>query len=146
MKERANAFFKAGEWQEAQEDYFDAVRFLKQGDMPPERRREAWDLLLACWLNEAQCSLNLEQWQRAIDTCTEVLKHDGKSVKARFRRAAAYTRLDAVAKAKADLQEARRLDPTSREVVAALKACLDEESSAKRSSKVCSERPRHATL
>ena len=65
----------------AQEDYADAARLLKQGDIPQARRRAAWDLMLACWLNEAQCWLKLEQWRRAVDICTDVLKHDAKSTK-----------------------------------------------------------------
>ena len=67
----------------AQEDYADGARLLKQGDMPQARRREAWDLMLACWLNEAQCWLKLEQWRRVVEICSDVLKHDAKSVKVR---------------------------------------------------------------
>ena len=64
-KARANGFFGDGEWREAQEDYAEAVRTLQAGDMPSERRREAWDLLYACWLNEAQCWLKRENWAAA---------------------------------------------------------------------------------
>ncbi|KAL1496448.1 hypothetical protein AB1Y20_016402 [Prymnesium parvum] len=126
-KRRAAEFFAAGEWGEAQEDYFDAARELEQGEMPPARRREAWELLLTCWLNEAQCWLKLEEWRRAEALCTKVLRHDERSVKARFRRAVAYARLDCAAKAIEDLQEARRLEPANKEVAALLRQCKEEE-------------------
>ena len=44
-----------------------------QGDMPPERRREAWELMLSCWLNEAQCWLKLGDHAKAPG-------YDGRSV------------------------------------------------------------------
>ena len=139
MKARANDFFQAGEWPEAQEDYADAARVLKSGDMPTERRREAWDLMFTCWLNEAQCWLKLEQWRRAEASCTELLKRkgarDAHTVKALYRRATARMHLDELQPAKADLQQARKLDPNSREVLAALRACIGVEQQEKQATK-----------
>ncbi|KAL3907588.1 MAG: hypothetical protein SGPRY_010117 [Prymnesium sp.] len=51
LKERGTKFFKAEEWGEAQEDFFDASRVVRQGQMPQQRRREAWDLILRCILD-----------------------------------------------------------------------------------------------
>lgn len=59
--------------------------------------------------------------------CTQVLRHDAQSVKARYWRATAYMRLEEGTKAKADLQEARRIDPANREVARCLRECVEEE-------------------
>jgi len=58
-------------------------------EVTPEEHAEVLDLRLACYLNQAMCSLAQEAWLDAIDYCTRALEVDPNSVKALYRRAQA---------------------------------------------------------
>ena len=77
---------------------------------------EARALLLSCLLNQAQCALAQSEWAPAAAACTRALALDGASMKAYFRRGKARVELGEFDDAKADLREAAKLDPKSREV------------------------------
>ena len=77
---------------------------------------EARALLLSCLLNQAQCALAQSEWAPAAAACTRALALDAASMKAYFRRGKARVELGEFDDAKADLREAAKLDPKSREV------------------------------
>ena len=53
------SFYAEGEWVEAAEAYGEAATALQVNDLPVALRRPALDLIIACWLNQAQCQLQL---------------------------------------------------------------------------------------
>ena len=77
---------------------------------------DARALLLSCLLNQAQCGLAQAEWAPAAAACTRALALDAASMKAYFRRGKALVELGEFDDAKADLREAAKLDPKSREV------------------------------
>ena len=53
--QRAGAsFYAEGEWVEAAEAYGEAATALQVNDLQVALRRPALDLIIACWLNQAQ--------------------------------------------------------------------------------------------
>ena len=111
LKAKGTDAFKAKKWADAQELYHDAGEYVdgEGGD-------EARALLLSCLLNQAQCALAQSEWAPAAAACTRALALDAASMKAYFRRGKARVELGEFDDAKADLREAAKLDPKSREV------------------------------
>ena len=83
-----------------------------------------------CQLNQVQCHLKLGEWQLAHDLATTVLARDSDNAKALFRRGIACTQLKKFDAAKADLREACRLEPKSKEVRDAFAECKRLEAAA----------------
>ena len=85
-----------------------------------EDKATARELHISCLLNAAQCSLKLRDWGEAAALCKKTLDlpglPDGPKTKALFRRGTANIQLAEFAQARADLLEACRLDPKSKEV------------------------------
>ena len=111
LKAKGTDAFKAKKWADAQELYHDAGEYVdgEGGD-------DARALLLSCLLNQAQCALAQSEWAPAAAACTRALALDAASMKAYFRRGKARVELGEFDDAKADLREAAKLDPKSREV------------------------------
>lgn len=116
QKERGTAAFKEADWQAASKRYAGGVEAVMA--MPAEARAEesARTLLISCLLNEAQCYIKLEQWERTTVCCGLVLKLEPEHAKALYRRGVANTRLEQWEAAKADLKQACLLEPKSREM------------------------------
>uniref|UniRef100_A0A6V4G211 peptidylprolyl isomerase n=1 Tax=Prymnesium polylepis TaxID=72548 RepID=A0A6V4G211_9EUKA len=134
-KAKGTDAFKAQEWAEAQELYADAAELTEGSFEEPAQADEAKTMRTSCLLNQAQCSLKLEEWHEAASTCAKVLEIDASNVKALFRRGTARTHLQEFEEAKADLREASRLDPKSRDIREAFALCKEKASSAKSSEK-----------
>ena len=86
-------------------------------------------------LNAAMCALKLNDSATAEQHCNDALAADPASVKALFRRGTARMNQAEWATAKADLREASRLDPKSKEVREAFAECQKREGAAKQKEK-----------
>ena len=122
LKAVGASFYAEEEWVEADEAYDDAAKVLQVNDLPVELRRQALDLILACWLNQAQCALQQRSWTRAEERCGLVLKREPEHPKALYRRGLALQRRGELRRAKADLRAACAAAPADR----ALRAAFDE--------------------
>ena len=150
LKEDGARAYGAKAWLAAQVAYHDAASLLLDeapegfeslGELcaPRGREDEAHALLTSCWLNEAQCALQREEWFCAADACTRVLRkladplgrERAQHVKALFRRATALARLSEFERARADLREANRLEPSNRQVRELWGALREREQGAK---------------
>ena len=106
---------------------------LGNGD---EREAEAAALRLSCQLNIAQCHLNMSEWHRAVSVCTQVLDGgDADSVKALYRRGMARMRLCDFGAARTDMRRACELQPSNKEVRAALVSLREAERRAQETDK-----------
>ena len=121
-KASATTAFKAGDWAAAREAYTAAVdwvnvkhEFVDGADVEAAR-----ELHISCLLNSAQCSLKLADWPAAIAVCTTALGVDElpsvSRVKALFRRGTARIKTADFEEARADLLQACKLDPKSKEI------------------------------
>ena len=117
------SFYSEREWAEATEAYGEAATALQVNDLPVELRREALDLIIACWLNQAQCQLQLQAWTRVEELCDRVLEREPSHTKALYRRGAALMRQGQATRARADLRAAYRAVPTDRGVRQLLDEC-----------------------
>ena len=123
LKAVGASFYAEGEWVEADEAYDEAAKVLQVNSLPKELRREALDLIVACWLNQAQCMLQLQAWQKAEERCAQVLKREPAHPKALYRRGLALVRQGQLARAKADLHAACLAAPTDRKARDAFEEC-----------------------
>jgi len=137
LKADGTAAFKVGEWQEAARLYAEAVGWVEyEHEFTEEQaKREATALLASCSLNEAMCSLKLEDWSRCIVACGKVLEVDSQNVKALFRRGSAFIGSGGFEEARRDLKEAARLDPKSKEVRQAYASIKAAEAEAREAAK-----------
>ena len=96
-----------------------------------EQNEEAKTMLLACYLNGAQCALKSEEWRAAESRASMALALEPKNLKGLFRRGTARTRLGDYGDAKGDLRRACELDPKSREIRDMFDECKIAESAEK---------------
>ncbi|XP_009764944.1 70 kDa peptidyl-prolyl isomerase isoform X3 [Nicotiana tabacum] len=73
-------------------------------------------LRFSCYLNNAACKLKIADHQEASKLCSKVIEYDPCNVKALFRRAQAYLRINELEKAEIDIRKALKLDPNNRDV------------------------------
>lgn len=123
LKAVGASFYSEAEWIEADEAYDEAAKVLQVNSLPKELRRQALDLIIACWLNQAQCHLQLEAWAKAEERCGQVLKREPAHPKALYRRGLALVRQGHLTRAKADLHAACLAAPTDRKVRDAFEEC-----------------------
>jgi len=133
--------FGDNSWQEAQHFYHDGAHLLlndfEELRAPEGRELEARALLTSCWLNEAMCALRREEWFAAENICTQVLRRLAdplgrereQNVKALFRRGKALMAMSEFERARVDLREAAKLEPSNREVREAWEQLRARESS-----------------
>ena len=88
------SFYAEGEWIEADEAYGEAATALQVNDLQVALRRPALDLIIACWLNQAQCQLQLRAWAKAEKLCDGVLQREPRHAKALYRRGRCCLEID----------------------------------------------------
>merc|ERR1711879_1089799 len=107
-KQRANTLFKDGHYVEARAEYLKALSYLStlsnRNDDEDEVCVQALEVRRALLLNNAACDLKTGDYQRAADTCCEVLYQDGANLKARYRRGLAYSFMGRLDEAADDLR------------------------------------------
>ncbi|KAL1504067.1 hypothetical protein AB1Y20_010477 [Prymnesium parvum] len=151
LKEEGSRLFRNSSWTEASRKYSTAAALLAPliAAADPDERREAFTLLqerATCTLNEAQCWLNVNAWEKAEDCCSKVLDRfaaggaatspagvapAGRSpvetsamAKALYRRGRARHELGDARGAVEDLRHAARVDSKSKEVRELLQLCI----------------------
>lgn len=113
QRERAAALYKSGRIRLAAHHYdvmasfFEAVSHFRD----PEDQKAGKELRRLAQLNRAQCALRLGDPRQAKTLCTTVLKEDGASTKALFRRASASIDLKEYNEAIIDLQRLLDIEP-----------------------------------
>jgi len=105
-KERGNAAFKRGAWEEAEAQYAEAV------GLDPS--------LVAAHNNRAAALLKLGRAPDALAACDQVLKRDGGNVKALLRRGAGLRQVGDARGAREALERVLRLQPGNRDALAEL--------------------------
>ena len=83
----------------------------KPQEMTKAQEEVCQAILLASYNNLAVCHLKNENWTRALENASEVLKIEPGNAKALFRRGQAYLGQNELYKAKKDFTEALRLTP-----------------------------------
>ncbi|XP_028658489.2 peptidyl-prolyl cis-trans isomerase D [Erpetoichthys calabaricus] len=120
IKNIGNNLFKMQNWQAANKKYSKALRYLEVTKENIEKEEELKKKLetkaLSCILNVAACKLKLQQWQEAIDSCTEALTLDHSNTKALYRRAQAWQGIKEYDKALVDLKKAQEINPEDKAV------------------------------
>uniref|UniRef100_A0A665V9X7 Peptidyl-prolyl cis-trans isomerase D n=1 Tax=Echeneis naucrates TaxID=173247 RepID=A0A665V9X7_ECHNA len=101
IKNIGNNLFKNQNWKAAVNKYNKAFRYLEvSGDqLEEEAQKKLEPTALSCFLNTAACKLKMQQWQEALDSCSEALELDQTNTKALFRRAQAWQGLKEYSKA-----------------------------------------------
>lgn len=144
LKQQGNTHFKAGNLNAAQTAYIDGISRLTS-NAAKKALREWWShsgtedtatpLLVSLHTNLAAVHVKLEQWEAAITAATSALTLDSSSVKARFRRGVACSRIGQMQEAKADLTAVAKADPKNREartVLEVVNAALAEQTTSEK--------------
>lgn len=105
LKEKGNELFKAGNYDDAQEAYSDAIMWCS------EEEKELYSTLFS---NRAACYQYLEDWDAVIRDSTKAIEFREDFVKAYHRRCKAYEMQDKMQDALADLKKILELDPSQR--------------------------------
>lgn len=141
LKEKGNEAFAKGDNQEALKCYskifihigmnpcmnFAAITGQPEGESRPKNpvEKKTDELRLAAFNNMGAVYAKINNWEACKEKCCQVLKHDGKNVKALFRRAKAYRHLNLFDLALADLKKMQELtgekNPTVEEELKLLK-------------------------
>ena len=109
-RERGNAFFKAGEYVKAKDEYDAALEAL--GAAVDD---EAAAAASKCRLNKATCLLKLQGFAAAGAECRAVLEREPTNAKAHYRLGQVAEKLGDYATAQRALTDAIKLNPSSRE-------------------------------
>lgn len=136
LKANGTEAFKAKRFAEAQDSYAQAAELISAPYVSPAgKEAHSSQLLVSCWLNEAQCYLLMKEWEGADTACSNVLVDEPQNVKALFRRGKARIELGDFGGAKTDLREANKLDPKNKEVRELFVAAGDREKASKAAEK-----------
>ncbi|XP_068152099.1 protein unc-45 homolog B [Drosophila tropicalis] len=107
FKDNGNEAFKAAKWAEAVQQYGLAIKLGA-----PQQHKE----LPVFYKNRAAAYLKLEQYDKAVDDCTESLRLSPNDPKALFRRAQAYESLEKFEEAYKDATTLFKSDPGNKSV------------------------------
>ncbi|XP_070021300.1 70 kDa peptidyl-prolyl isomerase isoform X6 [Nicotiana tabacum] len=116
-KNEGNVLFKDGKFQCASRKYDKALKFIQfDHSFNDNEKCQSNTLRFSCYLNNAACKLKIADHQEASKLCSKVIEYDPCNVKALFRRAQAYLRINELEKAEIDIRKALKLDPNNRDV------------------------------
>ncbi|XP_059298086.1 70 kDa peptidyl-prolyl isomerase-like [Lycium ferocissimum] len=115
IKNEGNVLFKDGKFQCASRKYEKASKFIQfDHSFNEDEKCRAKTLRLSCYLNDAACKLKMGEHQEASKLCSKVIEYEPCNVKALFRRAQAYLRINELEKAEIDIRKALEVDPNNR--------------------------------
>ncbi|XP_070021299.1 70 kDa peptidyl-prolyl isomerase isoform X5 [Nicotiana tabacum] len=113
-KNEGNVLFKDGKFQCASRKYDKALKFIQfDHSFNDNEKCQSNTLRFSCYLNNAACKLKIADHQEASKLCSKVIEYDPCNVKALFRRAQAYLRINELEKAEIDIRKALKLDPNN---------------------------------
>jgi AH receptor-interacting protein len=114
LKEEGNTLYRGGEYKQASEKYFEALRYLEEQIIKEKPQSEAWYGIakrkVPLLLNYAQCKLLMQDYVDTIRHTTSVLEVEPGNVKALYRRGKAHAASWDVEEATRDLRRAAELD------------------------------------
>ncbi|XP_060177594.1 70 kDa peptidyl-prolyl isomerase-like [Lycium barbarum] len=117
IKNEGNVLFKDGKFQCASRKYEKASKFIQfDHSFNEDEKCRAHTLRLSCYLNNAACKLKMGEHQEASKLCSKVIEYEPCNVKALFRRAQAYIRINELEKAEIDIRKALEVDLNNRDV------------------------------
>ena len=119
LKKDGNKLVGEGKYAEAIEKYMRVKNNLKDDASPNARA-----LRTSCMLNMSLCFNKTDRFNSAVSECTEVLRGDGRSLKAYYRRGQAYLHKKAFREAVADSRRAVKLAPEDETVAAELERAV----------------------
>jgi tetratricopeptide (TPR) repeat protein len=137
LKDEGNNHFKEKDYEKASRSYrrgTNALKPLNKGNTGDEQVKA---LLISLQTNLSMMCFKLNKNKQSVQLATAVLKIDDKNVKARYRRAVANRKLGEPEKARNDLREAYKIDPSNPAVkkeLASLKKEMDTQKKAQRKS------------
>ncbi|KAK4378108.1 hypothetical protein RND71_004404 [Anisodus tanguticus] len=124
IKNEGNVLFKDGKFQCASRKYekecnsfssLNALKFIQfDHSFNEDEKYRANTLRLSCYLNNAACKLKMGEHQEASKLCSKVIEYEPCNVKALFRRAQAYLRINELEKSEIDIRKALEIDPNNR--------------------------------
>ncbi len=121
-KEEGNGAFKNGNVLRALRKYEKALELVKSEEgMSDDERRSAKDLTLKVNGNMALIYLKKKEYEKCVEKATLVIKEDENNLKALGRRGMAYSLSGSYEKAKKDLLKAKKIEPTDKFVLKAIK-------------------------
>ncbi|GAX77330.1 hypothetical protein CEUSTIGMA_g4776.t1 [Chlamydomonas eustigma] len=115
LKAEGNALHNSGKYKAAAEKYERAKENVKSFEST-----EAVELQRSCMLNLSSCYLNLKEYSKCIQECSQVLDGDRDNLKALYRRGQAYLSLSKWGDSASDLERAVRLsnhDPDQQRLI-----------------------------
>ena len=96
-REQGNQAFKQGRYQDAIDRYSEALEEIQSTNFDKNE-------LTKCFSNRAQCHLNLQQYEEAIDDATRALEYVPSDQKSLYRRSIAFEKLGKINEAISDAQ------------------------------------------
>lgn len=113
QKEKANCFFRSGEYDQAARIYMQALSLVQSLSRLDDEldsdllvMQQAKEVCKALLLNIAACNLKAQDWERTILCCDQVLEWDAESSKAFFRKGMALSKIGKLEEALENLQKA----------------------------------------
>eukprot|EP00668_Euglena_longa_P000699 GGOE01000846.1.p1 GENE.GGOE01000846.1~~GGOE01000846.1.p1 ORF type:complete len:343 (+),score=71.51 GGOE01000846.1:25-1029(+) len=119
LKEKGNALFKDGLYDEAREQYKEAKQLL--GIFPwrikdKELLKQQSELRVVVLANQVHCVAKQENWKEVVKLSSEVFRFDKNNIKTLYRRAQAYYNLQDFELSHTDLDHILTLDPDNCDV------------------------------
>jgi len=116
-KEQGNDYFKKGELTGALRHYHIALSYANGlYGLPPQEEKALKELKSSTYNNMAVVHIKQGKSDRALTDLKNVLDLDENNVKALFRRGKLWVNIGDVDKARADLDKAKDLDPSNKEI------------------------------
>lgn len=130
IKSSGNIYFNKENFVTANLKYKKALRYLNRlhevNDLKKDEEKKLSSIVLPCILNSAACKIKLKQYDAAIEDCNEALDIESQSSKALFRRGQAFHGRRDYERSLADLQEALKLTPNNKAIIAEITAVKGE--------------------
>jgi len=126
MKDLGNIKFRERSFKIAEGQYRDA---LSHADTVKNRTEELDKLKVTLLQNMSVCTNNTEDWRDSIKQCTKALTIDPSAKKALFLRSVAYTKINDLDMAQADIVAAIKLDPADASLRSQLESIKREKTS-----------------
>jgi len=123
IKASGNSFFKSANYDAAQRKYEKCLKYLNkilEMNDDKEVEKQVVAVQFPCILNSAACNIKLKKYVEAMADCDEAIDIDSKNAKAYFRRGQAHHGLRDYDSSLADLQEALKLAPNDKGILAEL--------------------------
>ena len=104
-KTNGNQYYKLKQYDEALYEYTMSIKYCPLND---DKDKEYMSIFYG---NRGACYIALEEWESVIEECTHSIEYNDKYIKAYWRRAKAYEKLEKWFDAKSDYNKILEIDP-----------------------------------